>query len=64
MERTSLKAFFFFMPFCAALVLSAIWTETSGWPTWLAKLMPTAFIFGFASFLTWFTLILRRMAER
>ena len=64
MERISLQSFFLFIPFCAALVLVGIWTDTLGWPTWLAKLIPTAFVLGLASFLTWFTFILRRIAER
>lgn len=64
MERASLRAFFTLMPLTAALVLTAIWTNGDHtWPAALLKLIPTAFVLGFASFLTWFTCILRRMAE-
>ena len=61
MERSSLALFFLCMPFTAALVLVAIWTNGDhAWPTWLFKLIPTGFVVGLASFLTWFVLNLSR----
>ncbi len=64
MERASLALFFLFMPFCAALALIAIWSAPAGWPDWLFKLIPTTFILGLASFLTWFVFTVRRVAAR
>jgi hypothetical protein len=64
MERLTLRIFFFCMPFCAALALASIWFGGPAWPGWLFKHIPTAFILGLANFLTWFVLIMRRIAAR
>ena len=52
------------MPFYAGLALIAIWSAPAGWPDWLFKLIPTTFILGLASFLTWFVFTVRRVAAR
>ena len=64
MERPALAVIFFCMPCTAALVLAAIWTNAGHtWPLWLIKIIPTGFVIGLASFLTWFTLVMKRTAR-
>ena len=60
LQKIALKIFFPAMYLCAGFMLLAIWTGAFEGPDneWFAKIIPTFFIIGLGSIITWAVLVI------
>lgn len=56
-EKITLRIFFVCLFSCASLFLAFLWAGPGGEDPWFFKFVPTFFVIGLASFLTWFVAI-------